>query len=850
MVSISVKLTNTDSFPKNAVIQLKLAGNLQLLTRNEIPVALKKAETKYLPIKIFIPQRTSSGDQYQLQVVLKTGDSEISRDSCSVVVLKNKAVRLFVQQPDLLLHKNIDSIFIPIRLENKGNTDQQVSVIAKLPTVLESEIYNVINLHLAAFADTSFFYAKKITRNMLRTDDFYVNISGLYKDGNPFGMTSTRIQLARSNRSFNDSLKMRLVNGSEDFIGFDAEYLFTRNENYRMNGNNTVHFANSRLNTNFDVTLWKNAGFSSALIRNTYVKFEQNNRGFIAGNLSKSFDLPLNGRGVLLYAKDKQGRDLLEAGYMIEGYNLIGNTYKSSFQKGRSGWAGYNYYQKSFESRSTALYAVIPYSDTRTFIFNNEVDYSYDINNDFSLKLSAGQTYDGTNSTKSRAGFATDFGYSGRIKNFRISSDNFFSTPYFSGTKRGALTLNEKINWQFSKMASSWAGISFYKYKPKLLPGAKDFFINEYESRRSEIGIAINSVKNFSFSLAANSQDEINNKRFGIAQNESMSSYNLGVSGNYMNHHLNSLVSYNAEGGFYTSTIQPGQRFFHLKNRFQFQYKAFSVFALFQQGNFYLSELMNLYSQVNPGYRYLLIAPQYQKDFFKNKLKASISLSFINSNNYGDIFSFGGRLVYNISGKTRVQSGYTFNHYSSGNFDMNNFEMGFRQMLNPLVLTSANTNKLEVFVFKDVNRNGVFDANDSIASAQMVTINGNIFMTRKNGVVSYNQLPSGSYIVELPLQNGWYAPKKVVDMHETTRIEIPLLQSGKLSGTLTYTTNDYSYEIYKNLKNISITAIDANGVIHQTRTDDRGKYLFYLPYGSYTVFIPKEALGRTGKLYQ
>src|SRR5690606_35316074 len=146
------------------------------------------------------------------------------------------------------------------------------------------------------------------------------------------------------------------------------------------------------------------------------------------------------------------------------------------------------------------------------------------------------------------------------------------------------------------------------------------------------------------------------------------------------------------------------------------------------------------------------------------------------------------------------------------------------------------TTDLEVFVYRDINQNGIFDAGDSKATGHLMYIDQVAFITDAAGIMEYRRLLPGNHKITVANQNGWYAPDRILSLDKKKhRIEIGLYQTGALKGTLSYKFNELSYEISRNVQGITIVATGENNVRYMTKTNPEGQYVFYLPVGRYSL---------------
>ena len=125
------------------------------------------------------------------------------------------------------------------------------------------------------------------------------------------------------------------------------------------------------------------------------------------------------------------------------------------------------------------------------------------------------------------------------------------------------------------------------------------------------------------------------------------------------------------------------------------------------------------------------------------------------------------------------------------------------------------------------------------AADQLVIINGKAFRTNSQGMIKYRSLPPGDYDIRLINSEEWHAHNRTVSVTQDTEIAIGLTKTSTIKGTISYTATDKSYDITKKMSGLSIIAVDDNGNVFHTRTDDNGNFVLYIPEGTYTITLEK-----------
>ncbi|MGY0038940.1 hypothetical protein [Pedobacter sp. NJ-S-72] len=149
----------------------------------------------------------------------------------------------------------------------------------------------------------------------------------------------------------------------------------------------------------------------------------------------------------------------------------------------------------------------------------------------------------------------------------------------------------------------------------------------------------------------------------------------------------------------------------------------------------------------------------------------------------------------------------------------------------------SGTKKLILTYYEDHNSNGQRDPGEAPAAGVLVKINGEAALTNSKGVVEFKDMKKEAYTVSVTNTRGWsLQDPTAVFLDKSKKLEIPLIKTQALNGCLKLKSEKYG-DGTPVLAGIRINAVDPNGRIHQTLTDDQGNFCFYLPRNNYTVYI-------------
>ncbi|TKC08638.1 hypothetical protein [Pedobacter frigoris] len=841
ITDLTVKIRNQGSKVLTATASVVADKDLELISKHKILFSLKSGDSTYVPLKVFVTQRAQSCKAHGVRFILTdTTGNTLGSDACKVQISIKKNVLLYTQISNFLLESNTDSIRIPAKVVNMGNTPQKITLVSGYPSAIDAgDVQASMQFVLAPSKDTLVFFNKRVNRRMFTADGFDVNITGLYSNGELFNMAYVRIQNAKNNRSYH----AQDYNESYENNSFtlSSQGMFSPNESYLLLGRGELELPQGKIAYNLDATSYKNSQYTQAVIRNTYLGYEGYNMGIRAGNINKNMDLNLSGKGGEFFFSDTASNNKYTVGYVNSGNNLLGDKYIGDFKEGRAAWGSFVHNGKKWQLSSDAIYELNPFLNVNNLLLTNQLKLRLK-NFRYIFNFNGGQVSEYRYGDKSKFGWAAGMEMNGNIKDFNISSVNYFSTGYYPGMRQGALSFSERISYTRSG-GSIWLSTDYYNYQPKRISGVV-LFDPVYSSLRAEIGVSKKIFNKATLAVSPFFNSEQNNTYQFLASAGkvvSLSSWNIGTT---LTVPLSAeqYVSLNMENGFYSASTDPGMQF-HSKSNLNYRYKFFNLNATLQSGSFYIGEVINSNASNVKGNYIVNITPFVQRNFMRNRLRMELGLNYSNTKFSGKGLQVTGRTEYEVLPKTVLFAAANHNRYTfiNGQYNSSILEVGITKKLRNTKVGAKNET-MQVFIFKDINQNGTYDQGDSISVNHLLYINDVIFTTKADGTVTYKNLPAGEYNISMPKVKDWYAPEQRINFKGKQRIEIPLQKTGTLKGSISYSFQEFSYEIGQQKEGLLVVATSDNGQVYVTRTNVEGKYIFYIPVGKYAISMNMEGL--------
>lgn len=841
VISIILKIKNRGKDTVIGTLSCLLPEKgLSLITKPAIPVTIPAADSIYLAVKAYAPSKIRAGKDYIVRLSLKERGSEriLSEAHCSIIMNTKRSVSLYALNSAIQLENNSDSLIIPVRVVNNGNTAENVTVISSLPYATGGDaFYTTRQFNISAFSDTLIYFRKRVTQRMLQAEGFDASVKGFYTNGELFGVSGLKIQSPRVVRRFNESDYQNSFNDNN--ISLSTENALNPYKSYVLGAYGSALMETGKLTYNINATTWKNSG-NTPLLRNTWLNFQTATLGIKAGNIDKSAEINLNGRGASFSIADSSHTSIIEAGYIEKNYNLVGMSSKGRLAPGNAGWLSFSCYKDKLHLSSSLMYDNSPYSYSKSAMSSNTVIYQDRGKLRVLASLHSAYSDYSLLHEKSRFSAAGDISVNGRFRKFEFSSNNFLSLPSYPGMRKGTTSLFERVNWMSGSFAL-WANLSYNQFAPRY--PANSTFSPRYENIKTEIGVSVPLSQGVTLSFApAYSQDKSNSYFSGNGNTTSLlKSWNLNTTLNCVIS-PSQYISLNSESGVFRSSYSNELKY-HLKTNINYRYKELSIFSSFQTGAFYFGELVNAYSLNKSNYTMLSIGPSIQKGLFHDKCMVTASASYIKSNLSGSSLAANGRIEYDVLTHTRFFAGLAYNRltYNNNQYQTNNLQLGLVQKL-PTPGIALKTNALDVFLYKDLNQNNIYDTGDSLAVNQPMLINQILFLTGKDGKISYKNLPTGTYTISTSYLKGWYTPDSRIYLNKNSKIAIALQKTGALKGQISLSFTDFSFEIPRSKAGVVITVTDNDGRSFNTKTNEDGEFSFYLPAGKFTATINPENL--------
>lgn len=604
-------------------------------------------------------------------------------------------------------------------------------------------------------------------------------------------------------------------------------------------------------------------GNDGVSIYNTYLDYQAKKWGLKVGNIYENIDFPLSGRGIKASAKLSDRKTLSVYG--------IQNNFQLYDQVNRPSpgakIAALDYIAVDpgkQEQRITYLYSHDPYTGINASQLSMKTGYKWADGQLLSLEGGYSLEDIRTDLRSAEQGWSAALNYAMNSSAYQFNGSAYYSSPYFTGLRRGLLHTDVRVLRKLGDFRNISAHISVQVTDPKYQDSISTLYtrginknaIYQYEAAyNTRAGNFYLGFSPYFLQQYLRTADMVSGELVSSSWKSASVRFaaNLGYNGRLHSFSVNADYGYT----YLNSSHKPPAPFHTIKISSSYTMPVLGFSSYIQLNPYYLSDALS--TTGTNSYRLYSLGPNVHFTAMDNALSVQLSsmynyYGFTNSNNYsltGNIrylmkghWSLTGDLMYMVSRQNSALPVYdpalTAGQLAASLYNHNRqLRLGLEKQFGR---TSANSKKLALTYYEDLNGNGVRDANEQPAEGLLVKINGEAALTNSKGMVEFRDMKKEAYTVAVTNTKGWsLSEPTTVFLDKNKTLEIPLVKTQALNGCLKLVESKYMDKMPA-LAGIRINAADQHGRIHYTLTDEEGKFCFYLPRNEYTVYIETTGL--------
>jgi len=849
---------------KNTTVGLKGMINLP------DSLVLLAGETKIFPVKYIADRQTikSNVQEFVVSLVAIQQGLDVQQSSRFISVMKNiGGLTLGTETDEVYLSQLSNEARVMIRCSNNGYVPVTFRLLLSgIPDGLEF-IGQTMNLTLQPGGQQllPFLARNKATGRV--APDFTVTIQALDDQNNQLAAKLIRIVNVSSARS--------MRTGSSQFDGNQPNSVSLRYGSlsnsttlYQMQGNGSRNLGNDKyLNYQINVDQYRQRDYNGINIFNSYIDYQTKYWGLKLGNIYEDLDLQLGGRGIKASAK-LRNKGVLSF-YGVDNNYLLYDQLNNKVPAAKIFAVDYNFAKSlAAEQRLTVMHRHDPF----TGLDANQLSFKkgFIFNDGQTLRFEGG--YSTENQYRAEAG-AKSGGSIGLIyalekERYRVNVNSYYGSPYYTGLRRGLFSTNARLSYQVTKTASMVARISVQKSDVKYQAVITNQYnllnlgVNKSAMHIYELGYNQN-IGGFTISLApyymgqrliSSTPDTVVFTKNDWRSSSARLNASLNYSGRLQSFSLSADYGYT----YLNTSEKPPAPFHSLKLNASYTLPVLGFNGYAQFNPYYLADA--LFFRNGNSYSLYSFGPNIHFSALKDKLRLQFSgnynyYGFTRNTNYtasGSVrylmknnWSFTADMQYTVTRQVLVQPFESLETVTPVNYptDLIYNNRQIRAGVEKRFGNSSKGNrKLSLLYYEDHNSNGIRDPGEGVVPGVLVKINGEAALTNSKGTVEFKEMKKDKYTASVTNTKGWSLQNPTdVFLDKNKSIEVPLVKTQALNGCIKLTGTKYM-DGRPSLAGIRINAVDVNGRIEKTLTDDHGEFCFYLPRNKYTVYIETEGM--------
>lgn len=793
---------------QNVPTQLLFSGPFPPINRISDTV-IAAGDSLLVSVRLYIPRKAPADSQYVHTLKAVTVKGEVA----AATALRLKPVRmvqLSVLQPEVYLLQRQDSVVLRLHCSNPGNQAATVQLTAEDPAL--QQVLGQQTITLAGFADTTLQLHMR-----LPAVSGPVLLKGTYANGDIFSLQQIPFYQARSGSRYNAAAAEM---GKGHLLGLYSRLMGTQAAYYELLANG----AEKNFSYQADALWYREAMQDQLVVMNTFAKLRTGVLEWTAGNIFKTDEFVLAGRGAQLAVETPQTR--IEGGAVNGNYNLAGDMTEGDFRYSN---AVYLRYEGRRQEKMQLHMQALQQWDGGARV-NHSLGgggFRWQLAKNHSLALKGYASYSTTSPYKTDSlyvwGGAGGLDYSGRFGKWQLSSGNYISSGGYAGLQKGAMNLEERLSFSPHHRQHFWWRYSRLSYEPVYISPLYRHYPNIYFSETAEFGWQQQLGERWSLTLRPYYYREYLENTARAELSAARGNVQLMYNGTLS-------FSFNAEGATGTTNTDGHRDYSGFRIMSFLQYRGLGLSAILQHGPFYTGELLQMRYTGQP-YRTYMIGPGYTGRLLKGRLHLSV-YDYLSYSNYYRQWehNVNARIGVSLPYGFALEGGLLAYRFAGTNVTTKAFDVGIVKKFRNA--PQHPRQELELFFYRDFNANNQHEPWEGAAADILVKVGEEVLISGKDGRVVYRNLPAGHYPVSVLQAKGAYAESRTVMVKGRTQMAIPLHAIGTIQGRLMLQEDDKGQ-----LPPITVKATGRNGKVYTVLSNEQGAFVFFLPHDVYRLQV-------------
>ncbi|WP_282630207.1 COG1470 family protein [Empedobacter sedimenti] len=357
--TVIMQLENTTNDTIDARLKLKLPASIRSYSQDNLQIKINPNKKAFIPLKFSVNKAQIAGQvPLEFKIIDFKSKREMANSVSKVYIESKKNLKIFPVQTNIFYRQEGDSIHYELKVVNMGNMPEKILITNVFPDFRGNFVSESKRIEILAFQEKNIRFSKYVDREMMKTEAFQANVSAFYDNGNFAGNVFFTIQNASSNRVYVDPTMMNQnwTNFSSNYVRLTVRDAGSRNTNFNLMAHHDFSVGLNEYAYNINGTTWQHD--QNSVLTDSWIKYQRNNKGILVGSINNNdYDIPINGRGIVLFNNYDKNDNRIVVGTAEKNYNLLDNFTRNNLKNSYTTFANTRFLiNGDNELESTALF--------------------------------------------------------------------------------------------------------------------------------------------------------------------------------------------------------------------------------------------------------------------------------------------------------------------------------------------------------------------------------------------------------------------------------------------------------------------------------------------------------------